>query len=175
VVLSVVGARSNGARDNASGVATVLCAVELLAPDTPAGVVFTTAEELGLAGARAWSREQGRGVATAINVDTVDDRGDLSVMYSGQLPQPLVGVLTSSANRRADRIVVRRLMPGLLTDAVALADAGWETVTISRATMSTLGRVHTPADTAEGMTAVGISETAAMLAEALESFTARRE
>jgi putative aminopeptidase FrvX len=156
-------------------VATVLCAVELLSPDTPAGVVFTTAEELGLAGARAWSREQGRGAATAINVDTVDDRGDLSVMFTGRLPQPLVDALTSSANRRAARIVVRRLVPGLLTDAVALADAGWDTVTISRATMSTLGRVHTPADTADGMTAVGISETAAMLAEALESFTAQGE
>ena len=57
VMASVVGARSAGALDNASGVATVLRAVELLARDVAVGVVLTSAEELGLAGARAWARE----------------------------------------------------------------------------------------------------------------------
>jgi acetylornithine deacetylase/succinyl-diaminopimelate desuccinylase-like protein len=175
VVSSVVGSSSDGARDNASGVATVLCAVELLPPDMPAGIVFTSAEELGLAGARAWAREEGRKPGTAINVDTVDDRGDLSVMFTGRSPDGLVRALTRVAQRRSWRIVVRRLVPGILTDAVALADAGWSTVTVSRAGMSTLTRVHTAADTAAGMSAVGISETAALVADALQSFTAHKE
>ena len=175
VVMSLVGSRSDGARDNASGVATVLCAVELLSPEAPVGVVFTSAEELGLAGARAWVREAGRSPGTAINVDTVDDRGDLTAMYTGRSPNSLVGVLTAAAKRHAGRIVVRRLVPGILTDAVALADAGWNTVTVSRAGMSTLGRVHTTADTATGMTAVGIGETAALVADAVETITAHRE
>lgn len=175
VLLSVVGSRSDGARDNASGVATVLCAVELLAPATPLGVVFTSAEELGLAGARAWARTNGPVPAAAVNVDTVDDRGDLSLMFTGRPPPVLVGALTRAAVARASPMSVRRLVPGILTDAVALADAGWDAVTISRASMSTLARVHTTADTAGGMSAVGISETAALLAEAIESLTSKRE
>ena len=57
VAASVVGARSNGALDNASGLATVLRVVELLPRNVEIGVMLTTAEELGLAGARAWARE----------------------------------------------------------------------------------------------------------------------
>jgi Iap family predicted aminopeptidase len=175
VVSSVVGSRSHGARDNASGVATILCAVGLISEKTPAGIVFTSAEELGLAGARAWARDYSRTPATAINVDTIDDRGDLSVMFTGVAPDPLVRALTAAATRQKTRLVVRRLVPGILTDAVALADAGWETVTVSRAGMSTLSRVHTLADTAAGMSAVGISETAALVADALETLTVQGE
>ena len=171
VIFSVVGSRSDGARDNASGVATVLCAIELLPKDVAAGVIITSAEELGLAGARAWARQDGRQPGRAINVDTIDDRGDLTVMYTGRHPTALVNALRSVAGNYPSRMLVRRLVPGILTDAVALADAGWQTVTVSRAGMSTLARVHTTADTAVGMTAAGISETAALLAEALESFT----
>lgn len=172
VLFSVVGARSDGARDNASGVATVLSAIERLAKNIPVGVVLTSAEELGLAGARAWARD-GAQPGVAINVDTIDDRGDLTVMYSGSHPTALVDVLQKVAANYPTRLVVRRLVPGILTDAVALADAGWQTVTLSRAGMSTLARVHTAADTATGMSAVGINETAALLADALEAFTAQ--
>ncbi|HUF29507.1 MAG TPA: M28 family peptidase [Gemmatimonadaceae bacterium] len=171
VLLSVVGARSDGARDNASGVATVLSTVERLAPNTPVGVVLTSAEELGLAGARAWARVPARAPGTAINVDTVDDAGDVQIMYTGAMPAELAGVLAEAGKRVKLRFSVRRLVPGILTDGVALAAAGWQVVTVSKATMRTLARVHTPADTAEGMRAVGMNETAALLADAVESFS----
>ena len=173
VLLSVVGTRSSGARDNASGVATVLSTVERLAPDTPVGVVLTSAEELGLAGARAWVRVPGRAPGVAINVDTVDDAGDVQVMYTGGLPAELAGVITDAGKRVKAKLSVRRLVPGILTDGVALADAGWQVVTVSKATMRTLARVHTPSDTSEAMTAVGMNETAALLADTIESFTSR--
>ena len=167
VVLSVVGARSKGARDNASGVATVLCALGELPADAPVGVVLTTAEELGLAGARALAQVETPGIA--INVDTVDDAGEISVMYTRHAPMRLVEALTAAGRRRRMPLTVRRLVPGILTDGVALADRGWAVVTISKATMGTLARVHTRADTTEGMTAVGIAETAALVAEAVTS------
>lgn len=95
VMLSVVGAGSDGALDNASGVAAVLLAAEELGPDLPVGVLLTTAEELGLAGARAWVRAGGslaegsktsaaRGAGqVALNCDGVDDVGMLTGMFSG--------------------------------------------------------------------------------------------
>jgi hypothetical protein len=166
VLLSLVGTGSPGARDNASGVATVLCAVADLRVDTPLGVILTTAEELGLAGARALAASGG-GSRTAINVDTVDDAGDISVMYTGRPPDGLVAALTAAGERRGRPVVVRRLVPGILTDGVAFADAGWRVVTVSKATMATLARVHTAADTPTGMTAVGITEAAALIADAV--------
>ena len=57
VMASIVGARSVGALDNASGVAAVLRTAELLPRGAAIGVLLTSAEELGLAGARAWARE----------------------------------------------------------------------------------------------------------------------
>ena len=81
VMASVVGARSNGAVDNASGVAAVLAAAVSVRPETMLGVLLPSAEELGLAGARAWARSERPG--TAINCDGVDDAGELTIMYSG--------------------------------------------------------------------------------------------
>lgn len=164
VVLSVVGSRSHGARDNASGVAAVLCAVAEMPADCPVGVILTSAEELGLAGARALA-SSGPTPATAINVDTVDDAGDISIMYGGGRPRELIEAFTAFRTA-GERIVVRRLVPGILTDGVALADGGWRVVTVSKATMGTLARVHTAADTAAGMSGDGIARTATLLARA---------
>jgi hypothetical protein len=164
VVLSVVGSRSHGARDNASGVAAVLCAVAELPAECPIGVILTSAEELGLAGARALA-SSGPPPATAINVDTVDDAGEISIMYGGGCPRELIEAFTAGG-AAGERIVVRRLVPGILTDGVALADGGWRVVTVSKATMGTLARVHTAADTVAGMSGDGIGRTATLLARA---------
>jgi Iap family predicted aminopeptidase len=88
-------------------------------------------------------------------------------MYTRQAPAGVVDALSAAGAQRRTKVVVRRLVPGILTDGVALADAGWPTVTVSRATMGTLSRVHTTNDTAEGMSAVGISEAAALIADAM--------
>src|SRR5690606_32557402 len=54
IIATTVGSRSPGALDDASGVATVLLAAAALPRDRACGVCLTSAEELGLAGARAW-------------------------------------------------------------------------------------------------------------------------
>lgn len=164
VMASVVGARSDGAVDNASGVAAVLAAAESIPRGLSVGVLLPSAEELGLAGARAWAR--GRPAGVALNCDGVDDDGELTIMHSGRMPRSLMRAVRSAA----DTPLRERRMPlGLLTDSVALADRGWAAVTVSRGSFSTLRRVHTPADSLANLRGDGIDAAAALLSRAAEA------
>ncbi|HEX2717512.1 MAG TPA: M28 family peptidase [Gemmatimonadaceae bacterium] len=163
VMASVVGARSAGAVDDASGVATVLLAVSRLAPDLSVGVLLTTAEELGMAGARAFARV--RAPAIAINVDGVDDRGPVICMRHGRGARARVGV-THGAASVGTHVRDTPTIPGLLTDGVALADAGWSAVTLSRGTLGTLARIHRRADDVERMRGTGVEAMARLVAAA---------
>lgn len=164
LMLSVVGERNHGTLDNASGVATVLAAVEMIPDTTGIGVLITDAEELALAGAAAWAREQPP--ATALNVDSIDDDGALVVMYTGAPPRPLISSLSRAATDAGERLRTMRLIPGILTDSVALRRAGWQTVTLSRGTIRTLGRIHTSRDSLATMDGRGIEGAARVLAHA---------
>jgi hypothetical protein len=167
VALSVVRARSRGALDDASGVATVLLAALAAPPSLPLGVALTSAEELGLAGARAWVA--GRPAGTAVNVDGVDDAGQTRLMWTGRRPDRLLGTLLGSASRLGIGARASRLLPGILADGVALADAGWEVVTLSRGTARTVARIHTPADEPSRISGEGIAESALLIVEALRA------
>jgi hypothetical protein len=160
VMASFVGNRSPGALDNASGVATVLGAAERMS-GRPVGVLLTSAEELGLAGARAWLRN--RTPRIALNCDGIDDTGRLVCMRSGRRRRA-VQALQIGAMKTGVSLQERGLIPGLLVDAVALADAGWETATLSRGTWGTLARVHSASDDLRHMTGTGIDEAAQVLA-----------
>jgi hypothetical protein len=160
VIASVVGARSPGALDDASGVATVLRAAELLPAGTPLGVVLTSAEELGLAGARAWAR--GMAPGRAVNVDGVDDDGGVHLSWTRRKPAALLALLGAGAWPPA-----RRLLPGVLVDGVALADAGWSVVTVSKGSWRTVGRIHTPRDDLTRLDGRGVEEVAQLLARAI--------
>ena len=162
VLASVVGDQSPGALDNASGVATVLGAAERM-NGAPVGVLLTSAEELGLAGARAWATT--REPRIALNCDGVDDTGTLVCMRSGR-GRSASRALEMGAALTGVRLQVRGLIPGLLVDAVALADAGWDTATLSRGTWGTLARVHRPHDDLRRMTGAGIDEAARVLSAA---------
>ena len=164
VILTTVGSDSPGALDNASGVATVLLAAELAPTAVPLGVLLTSAEELGLAGARAWAvaHEPGR----AVNVDGVDDAGALVVMRHGARSRGLAESL-ARAGDSDDPVRVRGLIPGVLTDGVALADTGWAVVTVSQGGVATLARIHTRRDTLSTLAGTGVARTAALIARAL--------
>jgi hypothetical protein len=125
LMLSYVGDRNHGTLDNASGVAAVLEAAALIAPGASVGVLITDAEELGLAGARAWARSRAPGIA--LNCDSIDDEGVLTVMYSSHVPSRMVEAIKRTLAERAAAGLC--LIPGILTDHVALAAAGWATVT----------------------------------------------
>jgi hypothetical protein len=164
VVASVVGAHSDGAVDNASGVAAVLAAAVAVRPESMFGVLLPSAEELGLAGVRAWARGARKG--TALNCDGVDDAGELTIMYSGAAPTPLIQTLEALSPHP---LRARRMPIGLLTDSVALADHGWTTVTVSRGSLATLRRVHTRADSLANLRGDGIDDVATLLARAVEA------
>lgn len=163
LILSIVDARNTGALDNASGVSAVLAAAELLPAAARAGVLITDAEELALAGARAWARSRTAGVA--LNCDSIDDHGQLTVMYSRRRPESLVSRLSRAASDHGEAVRVMRLIPGVLTDSVALADAGWETLTLSRGDLRTLQRIHTSRDTLETLRGAGLDVAARVLAD----------
>jgi len=160
VAISTVAARSPGALDNATGVATVLLAARRVDPSVPLGVLITSAEELGLAGARAWVRAQ-TAKGQVINCDTIDDHGYLTIMHSHGRPERLIRAFEQRAVR------VRGVLPGILVDSVAFAEAGWDAVTVSRGTLGTLARVHRRADTPDKLTGRGVAEAADIIAEAL--------
>ena len=58
----------------------------------------------------------------------------------------------------------RRLLPGVLVDGVALADAGWQVITISHGSLRTLGRIHTPSDSRAALRGDAIPAAAALIA-----------
>lgn len=161
VVSSGVGERSPGAVDNASGVAAVLRAGELAPAGAALGVLVTSAEELGLAGARAWAAGSTPS-GTAVNVDSIDDRGRVRLMYTGRRAATQTLLARLGAAMPAAR--VGRLLPGILTDGVALRDAGWSVVTVARGTWRTLGRIHTPADDLRALSGGGVEQVALALA-----------
>ena len=163
VMLSVVGARSPGALDNGSGIVTVLLAVDALPRSMPLGILLTSAEELGMAGARAFAVQ--RKPAMAINVDGVDDRGTTLCMYHGRAARVRVGV-ARAARAIGMKVAERPTIPGLLTDGVALADAGWSAVTMSRGGFATLWRIHRRADVSGRIRGIGIHEVARLVATA---------
>jgi hypothetical protein len=163
IVASTVGNKSPGALDNASGVASVLLAAASVSPELPIGVLLTTAEELGLAGARAWVRDA-TGRVPVVNCDGVDDVGELVLMYTGRRPDRLIAAATRARSHGAAHVAARRLPSGILVDAVAFADAGWETLTVSRGTWRTFARIHRPSDDLAHLRGEGVEQAALLLA-----------
>ena len=167
VALSMVGSQSPGALDNASGVATVVAAARLLEGRVGVGVLITDAEELGLAGARAWARERRSGVV--LNCDGVDDRGETTVLHSGRAAQHVRDAVAAAASAAGVVVHFSQLFPGVLTDSVAFSDAGMASVTVSRGSITSFARVHSKRDNLDHLRGDGIAPVAALLAE-----TARR-
>jgi len=153
---------SPGALDNASGVATVLIASQLESPLQSLGVLITSGEELGLAGARASAAALTQGMLV-INCDTVDDAGGWRCMYNGPKPARIAAAAETIAARLALRLPMGRMIPGILADSMAFADRGIESVTISRGTLSTLARIHTRRDTSNAVIGSGVVKGAALL------------
>ena len=167
VIASTVGNRSHGAVDNASGVAAVLGAAALVSREVNIGVLLPSAEELGLAGARAFVRD--RKVGVALNCDGVDDDGAFVIMYNGPAPRRIIATVKDASSDLTVSCRVRRMPLGLLTDSTAFHDGGWEAVTVSHGSLATLRRVHTPDDSLAKLSGTSIDTVAAILARAGEA------
>jgi len=161
-ILCFVGNDSPGALDNATGVAAVILASQSASTSPDLGVLITSGEELGLAGARAWAAEAAR-ESSVINCDTLDDSGAWRCMYTGLRPGRVTAAAETIGARMGLKLTVGRLIPGILADSIAFADRGIEAVTLSRGTLSTLARIHTRRDTSTALAGNGVAEGAAVL------------
>ena len=168
VAASVVTAKSPGAIDNASGVAAVLLAAQRTDPRRPVGVLLTSAEELGLAGARAFA--SGRAPGQAINFDGLDDGGWLRALTHGRRG-PVEQAARKAAGKLGVPLRITRGIPGVLTDAIALRDGGWDAVTLVSGTLGTLYRVHSSRDRADTLTGAGIAAAATLALRMLEEIS----
>lgn len=172
VIASVVGSSSAGAIDNASGVATLLAAAELSA-GIPVGVLITDAEELGLAGARAWCAVSGENRVPVLNCDGVDDAGVLTLMWTRPRSTRLERAIRNAAASVGERLRVIPLIPGVLVDGLAFSDAGWEVVTLSRGSLETLRRIHTRRDDLARVQGVGVAAAARVVARTVGQIVER--
>lgn len=170
---SVVLDRGTGALDNASGIACIFEAIDQLDPDFSIGVVVTTAEELALAGARAWTAGKRPGIA--LNCDGVDDEGAMVCVVGRDRTGRLARAIGRAEAATGTRVQVRRSLPGVLFDSVALAQAGWDAMTVTRGTLHSLARVHTPDDTLAAWQGTGVAGVAAFLAATAGAIVAEHD
>lgn len=167
LVFCLTGNTSAGAVDNASGLISVLLAARELPPHADVGVIVTSGEELALAGAHAHV-ESNSERATVVNCDTIDDNGAFLCMTHSRNHGRAAAAVVSAADLLTLRVRVSAFIPGILTDSIAFASAGWDAVTVSRGNLSTLARVHTSSDTRERLDGSGIANAARLLAATIE-------
>lgn len=143
---------SIGARDNASGVLAALALAEALGDDET-GIVVTGAEEFGLVGSRAFVQRHRAELAgqAVINLDTLDDTGALVVVRHDENGAALAEAVAAALAPVGLPVRRRRLPLGILVDSLPLARAGARAVTVARLDWSTLRRIHTARDTADGL------------------------
>ena len=159
--LCFIGNESPGAVDNASGVAAVLLAAQ--SPDAPQslGVLITSGEELGLAGAVAWARKAPEQLVI-LNCDTVDEAGAYRCMYSVQ-PMRVATAAESAAKRLGMELKLGKMIPGIMADSMAFSRWRWSAITLSRGTLATLARIHTRRDNSSKLTGEGAAHASLFL------------
>ncbi len=156
--------RTIGAVDNGSGLTAALCAAET--SDERAGFIFTGAEEFGLVGSRILAQQnpglvRGRDV---INIDTVDDIGDVTIVAHDREGERLAERLRQALDSPGYVVRRRRLPPGIMVDSLAFARVGARAVTVARLNWTTLRRVHTDRDNVAALPLIAARRLGAMLA-----------
>jgi hypothetical protein len=143
---------SPGARDNGTGVAAALAAAERLT-GVETGILITGAEEFGLVGARVFAAHSGASLrdAVIVNLDTIDQEGELALVSHDRRGTALARTMAAGLAAAGLPVRIRRLPVGILTDSVPFARRGVPAVTIGRLTWKTLRTIHTPRDTADGL------------------------
>ena len=169
VALCFITNKSPGALDNATGVAALLLALEHLKPDRNVGVLLTSAEEMGLAGARAFvATRTEKGIA--INCDTIDNAGSFICMSDDSRRRDAVA-MSKAGETVGENVRVRPIIRGILTDSIAFRKAGWESCTLSRGNLGTLARVHTSRDEPGRVDGAGVALAARILAATVEELS----
>jgi len=141
--------RSQGARDNGTGVVAALAAAA--APNSSVGILITGAEEFGLVGARVFAKLSTALTDTEfVNVDTVDQEGTLYLVSHDAGGERLARVVEPQLLAIGLPMRRRRLPLGIFVDSAPLARVA-PAMTIGRLTWRTLRCIHTEADTPDGL------------------------
>lgn len=145
--------KSAGARDNGSGLLAALVAAREI-KDPTVGILVTGAEEFGLIGSRYFAEKSAENLAgtDVINIDTVDQQGPWRLVTHMPGAENLLDRV-ESALRGLSSIPIRRhrLPAGIFVDSLPLARAGARAITLARLDWATLGKIHTPRDTLDGL------------------------
>lgn len=145
--------KSPGARDNGSGLFAALVAAQEI-QDPRVGVLVTGAEEFGLIGSRYFAEKSLELVkgTDVLNVDTVDHQGKWRLVSHQAGAEGLLDG-AEAALRAISPVAIRRhrRLSGIFVDSLPLARAGARAITIARLDWGTLGRIHTPRDTLDGL------------------------
>ena len=165
--------QSPGVRDNGSGVAAAICAASVLS-DPGIGIMITGAEEFGLLGARALVGERPGVFAgrVVVNFDTLDETGALQVVSHDVAGHAAGRAAVSALEAIGLPVKARRLPLGILVDSLPLARAGARAVTVARLDWSTLQRLHTPGDSADGCSFETAERTGEIIARRFDVFEA---
>ncbi|MCU0620301.1 MAG: M28 family metallopeptidase [Gemmatimonadales bacterium] len=160
---------SPGARDNASGLLTVLTVAERSAT-AELGILVTGAEEFGLVGARVLAQERPELFTgcEVVNVDTVDDRGPVYLVSHEKKGGALAEHLEPVVRHAGAEVRRRRLPAGIMVDSLPLAPIAARAVTLARLDCATLRLVHTAADTADGLGFATAERLGGLLADAID-------
>jgi hypothetical protein len=143
--------KSQGARDNGTGVLAALTAAASTS-DPRVGILITSAEEFGLVGARVFARlTPNLHDAEFVNLDTLDQEGRLYIVSHDTAGARFAGKLEPALAATRLPLQHRRLPLGIFVDSAPLARTGAPSVTIGRLTWNTLRRIHTTADTPDGL------------------------
>ena len=143
--------KSLGARDNGTGMIAALTAAESTS-DPRVGILITGAEEFGLVGARVFARLTPHlHGAEFVNLDTLDQEGRLYIVSHDTAGARFARDLEPALAEVRLPVRRRRLPLGIFVDSAPLAKTGAPSVTIGRLTWKTLRRIHTTADTPEGL------------------------
>jgi hypothetical protein len=141
--------RSQGARDNGTGIVAALAAAST--PNATVGILITGAEEFGLVGARVFARlSRTQQDVEFVNVDTIDEFGSMFLVSHDQKGERLARSWEPRLTHLGVPIRLRRLPLGIFVDSAPLARIA-PSFTIGRLTWDTLRRIHTPTDTAAGL------------------------
>ena len=143
--------RSLGARDNGTGVVAALTAAEV-SSDPRIGILITGAEEFGLVGARVFAQIMpDLSQADFVNLDTLDQEGRLYLVSHDRRGAEFARTVEPSLVDVGLPIQRRRLPLGIFVDSAPLAKARARSITVGRLTWNTLRRIHTTADTPDGL------------------------
>jgi hypothetical protein len=145
--------KSPGARDNGSGLLAALVAAQEN-KDPSVGILVTGAEEFGLIGARYFAEQDPdrlRG-AVVINFDTIDEQGAWRLVTHASNGEKIIRRVEAIVSASSPVPVRRHRLPmGIFVDSLPLSRAGAAAITIARLDWGTLKKIHTPADTLDGL------------------------